>query len=121
MKFMANKGLEKYIKTYMEMEQPIPKDEVIDILYQATAGLYYCHRKNIIHRDIESDNFFMTESKDIKIGDFGAKWKRRELNALIIGTPQYMSPEMLDNSKIDVYALGCSFIFCVIFLFQEEK
>ena len=53
MEFMANNDLEKYIKTYMEMEQPIPEDEVINLLYQATAGLYYCHRKNIIHRDIK--------------------------------------------------------------------
>ena len=67
MEFMANNDLEKYIKTYMEMEQPIPEDEVINLLYQATAGLYYCHRKNVIHRDIESGKFFMTESKDIKI------------------------------------------------------
>ena len=120
MEFMANNDLEKYIKTYMEMEQPIPEDEVINLLYQATAGLYYCHRKNIIHRDIKPGNFFMTESKDIKIGDFGvsaAKRKRGELNTLTIGTPQYMAPEMFGNqgydSKIDIYALGCSFhILC---------
>ena len=49
------------------MERIIPKDEAIDLLYQATARLYYFHRKNIMHRDIESGNFFMTESKDIKI------------------------------------------------------
>ena len=35
------------------MEQPISENEVIDLLYQATVGLYYCHRKNIIHRDIK--------------------------------------------------------------------
>ena len=76
MKLQANNDLEKYIKTYMEMEK------------------------------------FISESKDIKIGDFGvftAKRKKRELNTITRGTSQYMAPEMFTNqgynSKIDVYAL----------------
>ena len=76
MEFMANNDLEKYIKTYMEIEK------------------------------------FISESKDIKIGDFGvftAKRKKRELNTITRGTSQYMAPEMFTNqgynSKIDVYAL----------------
>ena len=64
---MTNNGLEKYIKAYMEIEQPIPEDEVIDLLYQATARFYYCHRKNIIHREIIPGKFFRIESKYIKI------------------------------------------------------
>ena len=77
MKLQANNDLEKYIKTYMEIEKLI------------------------------------SESKDIKIGDFGvytAKRKKRELNTLTIDTPQYMAPEIFTNqgynSKIEVYALG---------------
>ena len=76
MKLQANNDLEKYIKTYMEIEK------------------------------------FISESKDIKIGDFGvftAKRKKRELNTITRGTSQYMAPEMFTNqgynSKIDVYAL----------------
>ena len=58
----------------------------------------------------------MIEWKDIKIGNFDvstAKRKRRELNTLSIGAPQYIAPELFTNqgydSKIDVYALGYSF------------
>ena len=67
LKLEANNSLEKYIKTYMEMDQLI------------------------------------SDSKIIKIGEFGvstAKKKKRELNSLTIGTPQYMAPEMFTNQYI---------------------
>ena len=71
---------------------------------------------------------FISESKDIKIGDFGvftAKRKKRELNTITRGTSQYMAPEMFTNqgynSKIDVYALGYSFhIFCYFSLPRKK-
>ena len=100
-------------------------------------GLYYIHNKNIIHRDIKPANLFMTDNKTIKIGDFGvsAMRKKRQINyqnldnaqgfpninstqgfsreTLLIGTPLYMSPEMYNHkeygSKVDVYAMGCTF------------
>ena len=120
MEYMSNKDLEGLIKAYMEIGKPIPPEEVLDIFYQCAAGLYYCHRKNLIHRDIKPANLFMTDTKEIKIGDFGIsanKKKRGELNTLTIGTPKYMAPEMFTNqgydSKIDIYALGCTFhILC---------
>ena len=104
----------------MEIGKPIPYEEVLELFYQCAAGLCYCHKKNIIHRDIKPANLFMTDTKDVKIGDFGisaAKKIRGELNTLTIGTPKYMAPEMFNNtgydSKIDVYALGCTFhILC---------
>ena len=54
----------------MEMEQLISDDEVIDLLYQVTGGLYYYYRKNIIYRDIKPGNFFYDKIKYIKIGRF---------------------------------------------------
>ena len=126
---MSNKDLEGFIKAYMEIGKPIPVDEVLELFYQCAAGLYYCHKKNIIHRDIKPANLFMTDTKDVKIGDFGVsavKKKRGELNTLTIGTLRYMAPEMFNNqgydSKIDVYALGCSFhILCYFFLPRNIK
>ena len=129
MEFMSNKDLEGFIKAYMEIGKPIPVDEVLELFYQCAAGLYYCHKKNIIHRDIKPANLFMTDTKDVKIGDFGVsavKKKRGELNTLTIGTLRYMAPEMFNNqgydSKIDVYALGCTFhILCYFFLPRNIK
>ena len=70
----------------------------------------------------------MIESKDIKIGNFDvstAKRKRRELNTLSIGAPQYIAPELFTNqgydSKIDVYALGYSFHIFFYFSLPRKK
>ena len=129
MEFMSNKDLEGFIRAYMEIGKPIPYEEVLELFYQCAAGLCYCHKKNIIHRDIKPANLFMTDTKDVKIGDFGisaAKKIRGELNTLTIGTPKYMAPEMFKNtgydSKIDVYALGCTFhILCYFSLPRDIK
>ena len=129
MEYMSNKDLEGFIKAYMEIGKPIPVDEVLELFYQCAAGLYYCHKKNIIHRDIKPANLFMTDTKDVKIGDFGVsavKKRRGELNTLTIGTLKYMAPEMFGyqgyDSKIDVYALGCTFhILCYFCLPRDIK
>jgi len=116
MDHMSNGDLKDFINVHMEMGTPIPQDEILELFYQCAAGLYYCHKNNIIHRDIKPANLFMTDTKEVKIGDFGIsaqKKKRGEINTLTIGTPNFMAPEMFENtgydSKIDVYALGCTF------------
>ena len=123
MDHMSNGDLKDFISVHMEMGQPIPEEEILELFYQCAAGLYYCHRKNIIHRDIKPQNLFMTETKEVKIGDFGISFQRKkgEVNTLFQGTIKYMAPEMFDrtgyDSKIDVYALGITFhlmcYFCI--------
>ncbi len=127
MDHMNNGDLNDYIKAYMEIGKPIPQEEVLELFYQCAAGLYYCHKNNIIHRDIKPANLFMTDNKEIKIGDFGIsaqKKKRGETNTLTIGTPRFMAPEMFNrtgyDSKIDVYALGCTFFVICYFALPRE-
>jgi serine/threonine protein kinase len=69
----------------------------------------------------------MTDNKEIKIGDFGIsaqKKKRGETNTLTICTPRFMAPEMFNrtgyDSKIDVYALGCTFFVICYFALPRE-
>ena len=126
MDFMNNGDLSGYVKAYMEMNQPIPQDQIIELFYQCASALCYCHKNNIIHRDIKPQNLFMTETKDIKIGDFGISTIRsnKQANSVPIGTQRYMAPEMFSNqvydSKIDVYALGCSFHMMCYFCLPRE-
>ena len=128
MEYINNGDIKGYIAAYQNMKKQIPEKELWEIFFQCMLGLVYIHNKNIIHRDIKPANLFMTDNKTIKIGDFGvsALRKKRQINyqnlgstqgfsreTLLIGTPLYMSPEMYNHkeygSKVDVYAMGCTF------------
>jgi NIMA (never in mitosis gene a)-related kinase len=72
------------------------------------------HENNILHRDLKTQNIFLTKNKIIKVGDLGIARVLKGNNDMattIIGTPYYMSPELFSNkpynSKSDVWALGC--------------
>ena len=126
MDFMNNGDLAGYIKAYMEMNKPIPQDQILELFYQCASALCYCHKSNIIHRDIKPQNLFMTETKDIKIGDFGISTARnnKQANSIAIGTQRYMAPEMFGNqvydAKIDVHALGCTFHLMCYFALPRD-
>ena len=128
MEFINNGDIKGYIAAYQNMKKQIPEEELWELFYQCILGLFYIHGKNIIHRDIKPANLFLNDNKTIKIGDFGvsAMRKKRQINyqnidntlnltkeTLMIGTPLYMSPEMYNHheygSKVDVYAMGCTF------------
>ena len=76
-------------------------------------ALEYVHQRKIIHRDIKTQNVFLTGSNTIKVGDFGIS-KVLENTAsqamTVVGTPYYMAPESCQSqpytSKSDVWALG---------------
>lgn len=126
MEFMNNGDLKGYLNAIQAMNKPLTEEEIWEFFYQCSAGLSYIHRNNLIHRDIKPANLFMTDDKTIKIGDFGVSaQKKRNLIAnqilnpnssketLIVGTPIYMSPEIINHQgydkKVDVYALGVTF------------
>ncbi|KAM3133228.1 hypothetical protein pb186bvf_014656 [Paramecium bursaria] len=80
---------------------------------QLTEGLKYLHDLNIIHRDLKLGNLLISGST-LKIADFGLAVKlsdeEDERNTLC-GTPNYISPEVLNNQpygkKVDLWSLGC--------------
>jgi serine/threonine protein kinase len=81
---------------------------------QICIGLLYIHENKIIHRDLKSQNIFLTKSGDIKIGDFGISRvlnKSDEFANTSVGTPYYISPEVCKGHdydyKADVWSLGC--------------
>ncbi|EPZ34040.1 Protein kinase, catalytic domain-containing protein [Rozella allomycis CSF55] len=80
---------------------------------QILKGLYYLHSHNppIIHRDLKCDNVFINGAHgEVKIGDMGSAKMRLGKKYTVIGTPEFMAPEMYEekgyNEKVDVYAFG---------------
>jgi len=92
-------------------------NECIAIMAQAVAGLTYAHRMGVIHRDIKPANLMVTESRLLKIMDFGIARiqgsQRMTRQGDLIGTLAYMSPEQLrgaeGDARSDLYSLAMVF------------
>eukprot|EP00826_Nyctotherus_ovalis_P060472 TRINITY_DN848_c0_g1_i6.p1 TRINITY_DN848_c0_g1~~TRINITY_DN848_c0_g1_i6.p1 ORF type:complete len:433 (+),score=137.90 TRINITY_DN848_c0_g1_i6:419-1717(+) len=76
-------------------------------------ALKHCHDKRILHRDLKSQNIFLTSKNFVKLGDFGiAKVLEHTMDKAhtIVGTPFYLSPEIIDGSSYsfaaDIWSLG---------------
>ncbi|XP_035228958.1 serine/threonine-protein kinase Nek4-like isoform X1 [Stegodyphus dumicola] len=88
--------------------------QIIHWFVQICMALKYLHDKNVLHRDLKTQNIFLTRNELIKIGDLGIARvlnSTHEMATTLIGTPYYMSPEIFAgkpyNQKSDVWALGC--------------
>ncbi len=89
------------------------ENQIIDWFTQLCLAMKHIHDRKILHRDIKSQNVFLTKYGLIKLGDFGiAKCLDTTLQQAktFIGTPYYLSPEMVQNLpysfKSDVWSMG---------------
>ncbi|OMJ72417.1 hypothetical protein SteCoe_29150 [Stentor coeruleus] len=89
------------------------EDQIISWFVQICLALKHIHDRKILHRDLKSQNIFMNKDGSIKLGDFGiAKMLSQTMeNAkTIVGTPYYLSPELIDNKpynfKSDIWSMG---------------
>ncbi|KAI0217155.1 hypothetical protein LSAT2_030949, partial [Lamellibrachia satsuma] len=91
---------------------------LIDIARQTAQGMDYLHAKSIIHRDLKSNNIFLTDDLTVKIGDFGlatvkTRWSGSHQFQQPTGSLLWMAPEVIrmkeDNPytfQSDIYAFG---------------
>ena len=100
-------------KIEQQKKKPFTEDQILDYITQICLALQHVHKKKIIHRDLKSGNVFLMKSGIVKLGDFGiakglkSTWEKAKT---MVGTPYYLSPEIIKNepydSKSDIWALG---------------
>ena len=103
-------------------EAPFSLERAVELARQIADGLGAAHELGIVHRDLKPDNILVTRSRSgrevAKVVDFGIAKAMQEgagealtRTGLVIGTPEFMSPEQLLGDPIDarsdLYALGC--------------
>jgi serine/threonine protein kinase len=114
MPYVAGESLRQRIAR----EGRLPVDEAIRLVRQAAAALHHAHAHGVIHRDIKPENILLHEGEAM-VADFGiaiavggSEGERLTGTGLIVGTPEYMSPEQAAgertlDARSDVYSLAC--------------
>jgi NIMA (never in mitosis gene a)-related kinase len=108
--------LEKRLNKLRKEGERLSEEKIYKWLVQLISAFNYIHNfsetEAILHRNLKPANIFL-KNENIKIGDFGISriLLNGEQATSFIGTPYYMSPEVIDNktygSKSDIWSLGC--------------
>jgi serine/threonine protein kinase len=106
------------LRSLIRRTGPLPLDRVVAITRDVASALDHAHGQNILHRDIKPGNILLDHDRAV-LFDFGvARAIERTgvegltLSGIILGTPEYMSPEQASgetalDARSDIYALGC--------------
>ena len=104
------------IKRVLEDHGRLPWQEAVEVGRQVASALQHAHNNGVIHRDLKPGNLFLSDTGDIKLGDFGIARDTYSADltghGMTVGTYAYMSPEQIHGErevtgKTDLYSFGC--------------
>ncbi len=105
--------LSEKIKERKNKNNNFSESEILDYFTQICLAIKHIHEKKIIHRDLKSGNIFLMKTGLVKLGDFGISkkfMKTMEKAKTMVGTPYYLSPEIISgnpyDAKSDIWSLG---------------
>jgi eukaryotic-like serine/threonine-protein kinase len=113
--FFAMEFLEgKSLSTLITEKGRLPAGEIVPIVTQIAGALDYIHSHGLVHRDVKSSNIFINNQGVPVLMDFGVAHVAHEeqltARGMILGTPEFMSPEqaggMHVDGRSDLYSLG---------------
>ncbi len=106
------------LRARLQRERQLTVADTLRIARDVASALDYAHRKGVLHRDIKPENILLDGERAL-VADFGiaravtaaADAERITETGIVVGTPQYMSPEQGGSGSLDarsdVYSLGC--------------
>jgi serine/threonine-protein kinase len=112
MEFLEGSDLRRHCKE----GDLLPLRKVLDIVSEVAIALDYAHSQEVIHRDVKPGNIMLLKNGKVKVTDFGiakAISSTQTKSGIVLGTPNYMSPEQVNGQKIDgrsdLFSLGVVF------------
>lgn len=109
MELLEGKDLERFC----QKESLLPLRRVLDVVAETADALDYAHGRGVVHRDVKPANIMILNDGRIKVMDFGiakAVSSSHTRTGVILGTPNYMSPEQIEGHEIDgrsdIFSLG---------------
>ncbi|MGD2125204.1 MAG: serine/threonine-protein kinase [Desulfobacteraceae bacterium] len=112
MEFLEGENLQKYCRK----GSLLPLRKALYVISETALALDYAHKHGVIHRDVKPANIMLLKDGKIKVTDFGiakAVSSSQTKSGIVLGTPNYMSPEQINGHEIDgrsdIFSLGVVF------------
>ena len=100
--------------TQKTLPSGLTESRAVDWFTEILLGMKHVHDRKVLHRDLKTQNVFLTADGRCRLGDFGVSKVlsgTHNLASTAVGTPYYLSPEICENKrydhKSDVWSLGC--------------